>query len=480
MNLQRLLLILRSRIWFIVFTFGITVASALILSLLMPKTYTASTSMVIDFKSGDDPLTGGLFPAQMVAGYMATQLDIIASHKVALEAVDKLKLDKNPEAREQFEKATEGKGSIRDWLADELLDDMKISPSAESSLIELSYSSTNPVFSAAVANAFAESYINTNLQLKVNPARQTASWFGDQLKILRDNLAASQERLSAYQQDKGIIAADEKLDVENARLEDLSSQLVKVQTEAQDFQTRQDMAKNASGGDASLESLPEILSNPFIQALKENLAEQEAKVAELSGQVGVNHPQYKRALRELSNMQQKVKTEVSKATRGIANSAQLAQQREAALKEALAAQKKKILALKQGHDDIAVYVREVENAQKAYDTASQRFSQTSMESQLSQTNVSIISPAIPPIKHSQPKIMLNVALAIFFGGLLSVGLAFMAEMANRYIRSQQDILDDLNLPVLGVLNNKIAQVKVVQRQPQRLTHTPGPLHIASR
>ena len=46
--------------------------------------------------------------------------------------------------------------------------------------------------------------------------------------------------------------------------------------------------------------------------------------------------------------------------------------------------------------------------------------------------------------------------------------------------SRQDILDDLNLPVLGVLNNKIAQVKVVQRQPQRLTHTPGPLHIASR
>jgi chain length determinant protein EpsF len=466
--------------WFIVFTFTITVLSTLVISLMMPKTYTASTSMVIDFKSGDDPLTGGLFPAFMVAGYMATQLDIIASHKVALDAVDKLKLDKDPEAREQFEKATEGKGSIRDWLADGLLEDMKISPSAESSLIELSYSSTNPVFSAAVANAFAESYINTNLQLKVNPARQTASWFGDQLKILRDNLAASQERLSAYQQDKGIIAADEKLDVENARLEELSTELVKAQTATQDFLTRRNQAKNVLDGDTSLESLPEILSNPFIQSLKENLAGQEAKVAELSGQVGENHPQYKRAIRELSNMKQKVNTEVAKATRGIENSAQLAQQREDALKDALANQKRKILELKRGHDDIAVYVREVENAQKSYDTASQRFSQTTMESQLSQTNVSIINPAIPPIKHSQPKITLNVALAIFFGGLLSVGLAFMAEMANRYLRSEQDILDDLNLPVLGVLNNKIAHVKVVQRQPQRLTHAPSNLRTASR
>lgn len=479
MNLQRLLLILRSRFWIIAFTFLVTVACTIVISLLMPKTYTAATSMVIDFKGGDDPLTGTLLPAQMVPGYMATQLDIIASHKVALDAVDKLKLDKNPEAREQFENATDGRGSIRDWLADALLEDMKIRPSAESSLIELSYASTDPVFSAAVANAFAQAYIETNLQLKVNPAKQTAIWFGDQLKILRDNLAASQEKLSAYQQEKGILATDEKFDVENARLAELTTQLVTAQAETQDTLTRQNQAKGAPLDQAALETLPEILANPFIQGLKANLAEQEAKVAELSGQVGVNHPQYKRAMRELGSMQAKLNREVTKASKGIENNAQLAQQRENALVDAIAAQKTKVLGLKQGNDEISVYLREVENAQKAYDTASQRFSETSMESQLSQTNVSIISPAIPPIDPSQPKMMLNIILAAVFGGLLGIGLAFMTEMANRYFRSPQDIYDDLSLPVLGVLNKKIAQVKVVQRQPQRLSHTPGNLRPAT-
>ncbi|MEO5703105.1 MAG: chain length determinant protein EpsF [Gammaproteobacteria bacterium] len=471
--MQKLFLILRSRFWIIAFTFLVTVTVTIIISLLMPKTYTASTSMVIDFKGGDDPLTGTLLPAQMVPGYMATQLDIIASHKVALDAVDKLKLDKNPEAREQFEKATEGRGSIRDWLADALLEDMKIRPSAESSLIELSYSSTDPVFSAAVANAFTQAYIETNLQLKVDPAKQTALWFSDQLKILRDNLAANQEKLSAYQQEKGILATDGKFDVENARLTELTTQLVLAQAQTQDALTRQNQAKSAPGDQAALETLPEILANPFIQGLKANLAEQEAKVAELSGQVGSNHPQYKRAMRELGSMQAKLNREVTKASKGIENNAQLAQQRENALKDAIAAQKTKVLGLKHGNDEISVYLREVENAQKAYDAASQRFSQTSMESQLSQTNVSIISPAIPPIEPSQPKLLLNVVLAVFFGGLLGIGLALMTEMANRYFRSSQDIYDDLTLPVLGVLNKRLAQVKVVQRQPQRLTHTPG-------
>lgn len=479
MNLPKLLMILRSRIGIIVFTFAITVISTVLISVLMPKTYTASTSMVIDFKGGDDPLAGTLLPAQMVPGYMATQLDIISSHKVALDAVDKLKLDKSPEAREQFEKATGGKGSIRDWLADELLENMKIRPSPESSLIQLSYSSPDPVFSAAAANAFAQAYIETNLKLKVDPARQNSVWFGEQLKILRDNLAASQERLSAYQQEKDILAIDERFDVENARLTEMITQLVTAQAQTQDMLTRKNQASAGQDSGGSLEDLPEIQSNLFIQGLKSRVADQEAKVAELSGQVGVNHPQYQRAIRELGSLQQKVSREIQKAARSMGNNAQLAQQREAALKDAIAAQKKRILELKQGHDEIAVYLREVENAQKAYDTASQRFSQTNMESQLSQTNVSVISQATPPINPSQPKLFLNIALAAFFGALLGIGLAFMAEMANRYFRSEQDINDDLDLPVLGTLHKRLAQVKVVQRQPMRLTHAHPNLRTAT-
>lgn len=468
MNLFRLFSILKARFSIILFTFIVTVAAAILVSLLLPKTYTASTDLVIDFTDSSSIKAATPMHAQMMPGYMATQVGIIASRKVALKVVDNLELDKVPEAREQFEKATEGKGSIRDWLADALLDDLTVEPAPESNMINISYSSTDPRFSAAVTNAFAQGYIQTNLELKVEPARQSTKWFGEQLKVLRSNLEKAQANLSSYQQQKGIVATDERLDIENARLAELSSQLVIAQAQTQDMLTRQNQAAPAKN--SSLDSLPEILTNPYIQGLKSELAKLETKLTELSAQVGKNHPQYRRALAEVNGMRSKVDREMASAGGGIVNNAQLASQREAAIKTSLAAQKAKVLELKRQRDDITVFLREVENAQNSYDEAMKRFNEASMESQLSQTNVAVLSPAVEPISPSSPNLMLNTILAIFFGGLLGVGLALLAEMSNRYVRSEEDISEDLSLPVLGTLTKKLANVKP-RRHTKRLTHT---------
>lgn len=475
MSLQRLLLILRARFWVVLFTFIVTVATTVIVSSIMPKTYTAATSLVIDFKSGDSMGGGSPLPPQLLPGYMATQTGIIASRNVAVKVVDNLQLDKAPEAREQFEQATEGKGSIRDWLADALLNDLQVEPSPESSMITLNYSSTDPRFSAAVANAFAQGYIQTNLELRVEPARQATKWFGEQIKTLRGNLERAQANLSTYQQQKGIVATDERLDIENARLAELSSQLVVAQTQAQDTQSRQNQAESPDMA-RSLETLPEILANPYIQNLKSELAKQESKLAELSG-VGKNHPQYQRASAEVNSMRAKIDREIIKASSGIVNNAQLATKREAALKTSLAVQKAKVLELKKQRDDIAVFLREVENAQNAYDEAMKRYNQSNMESQLTHTNVAVLSPAIEPVAPSSPKLLLNIMLAVFFGGLLGVGLALLVEMSRRYIRSEEDISADLNLPVLGVLGRKHAYLKN-KKQPRRLGYNAAGLRAA--
>lgn len=477
MNLQRLLLILRARFWMVFFTLVVTVATTAILSYVLPKTYTATTSIMVDFK-GTDPVAGTLPPPQLLPGYMSTQMDIIASHKVALKVVDSLQLDAMPEAREQFEKATGGKGSIRDWLADALLENMKAEPSAESSLVHLSYSSTDPRFSAAVANAFAQAYIKTTLELKIEPARETANWFNDQLKLLRSNLEQAQAKLSAFQQQKGIVATDEKLDIENARLSELSTQLVMAQNLTQDTLSKKNQINSSPDKAASMDSLPEIISNPYIQGLKSELAKQEVKVSEISSQVGKNHPQYRRAQAELESMRRKVASETLSATGGIVNNAQSAQQRETALKSMLAAQKAKVLELRKQRDEIAVFLRDVDNAQRAYDTALQRFNQTNMESQMNQTNVTVLSPALEPIEPSAPKPLLNIALAIFFGAILGVCVALLTEMGSRYIRSEDDIIDDLNLPVLGMLTKSYAQLKG-RHQPKRLESLPAGLRPAA-
>ncbi len=175
----------------------------------MPKEYTATTTLIVDSKS-KDPFTGQLLPSQLFPGYMATQIDVINSSKVARKVVDDLKLADSPGTREQFMEATEGKGDINQWLGDLLLKKLSAEPSRESSMIALSFSGTDPRFAAAIANAFAKAYIETSLDLRLAPAKQTAAWFDQQITQLREKLDEAQQKLTAYQREKGIVESEER------------------------------------------------------------------------------------------------------------------------------------------------------------------------------------------------------------------------------------------------------------------------------
>jgi succinoglycan biosynthesis transport protein ExoP len=295
-------------------------------------------------------------------------------------------------------------------------------------------------------------YIQTNLELKVEPARHQAAWFDEQIKGLRRAVAEAQRKLSDYQQQTGIIAVDERLDVENARLAELSSQVVAAQTQTYDSMTRQRQIAGASVK-GRLDELPEILANSLIQSLKAELARAEGRLAEVSGRMDRNHPQYQSAQAEVQSLRQKISAELQTARGAIISSATQAQQREEELRKALAEQKTRVLELKQHRDRIALLTREVESAQRTYDSAIQRGDQIRMESQRNQTEIAVLNPAVPPIKHSKPRLLLNIALAIFMGTLLGVGFAFVMEMLDRRIRSEDDIVDGLGMPVLALITD---------------------------
>lgn len=448
MSFLQFMRVLLARRWIFLLALSGAVCTTLAVSFVMPKTYKAETALLIDFKS-TDPVSGLTVPAQLIPGYLATQVDIIASHNVALKVVDKLKLADNPVAKEQFNQANEGKGSIRHWLADILLKDIDVKPSRESSVLNITFSNSDPEFAATIANTLAEAYIQTNLELKVEPARQNAAWFDEQLKSLRASLEKAQAKLSEYQQEKGITSIDERLDVENARLSELSTQLVVAQGQTYDSRSRLRQLNNPADESKS-ESLPEVLSSPIISGMKAELARAEGKFAELSARLDKNHPQYLRAKAEVDALKKKLGDEIKTAGSGIGTMARITQQRESELRKALADQKAKVLELKHQRDEMAILTREVENAQKTYDAAAARNSQTRLESQTSQTNIAVLNPAIPPSDPSRPKILMNVLLSLFLGSLLGVGASLLMEMQDRRIRTEEDITLGLGLPLLGV------------------------------
>jgi chain length determinant protein EpsF len=450
MNFLQFILILRARARIILITFGLTVLTTVVVSFLLPKTYKATTSLVLNYK-GMDPVTGLALPAQLMPGYMATQVDIITSRNVALKVVDKLKFTESPSAQAQFQKATKGRGDIRSWFADLLLDKLDVVPSRESSVLSISFSGADPAFAAAVANAFAEAYQQTNIQMKVEPSMNAAGYLGTQSKTLRENLEKAQERLSKYQQDKGLTSAVEQLDVENAKLNELSAQLVMAQSQAIDASSRQ------AGTVIHGEDSPDVANNALVQSLKADIARAESKLADLSQRVDRNHPQFQSAQAELDKLKSKLQEQIQSATANVGSSARIFRQREAELRSAMAAQKARVLDLNRSRDQLTLLQRDVDSAQRSLEAVSQRFTQTSLEGQANQTEVAVLNPAIPPIEHSSPKIMLNIILSVFLGGMLGIAFGMVAEMMDRRVRSREDISEAFDIPVFAIIRNKPAK-----------------------
>ncbi|MES2126798.1 MAG: chain length determinant protein EpsF [Pseudomonadota bacterium] len=445
MNFAQFLLILLARKRIILFTLVFTVAATLIVSLLLPKTYKATTAVLLNYK-GVDPLTGLTMPGQLLPGYIATQVDIISSKNVALRVVDQLGLAKSQAVIEQFNDATGGKGTVRDWLADLMLKKLDIVPAHESSVVDINFKGSDPQFVASVANAFADEYQKISVQLKVEPMKKAANYFNDQTKLLRDNVETAQSRLSKYQQENGIVSVDKRLDVELNRLNDLSAQLVMAQGQLAEAQSRQRMA----AGKDSDES-PDVASNPLIQNLKVGVANAETKLAEASSRFGANHPAYQSAKAEADKMRSQLNAYMRTTANSVGNNAQILLQRESTVRAELAAQKTRVLELNRTRDQLDVLAKDVESAQRAFDATSQRFSQTRIEGQSEQSDVAILNPATPPLEATSPKVVLNVFLSLVLGGMLGIGFGLLAEMLDRRIRSQDDLSDLLKIPVLGTI-----------------------------
>ena len=445
MNLRQFLSLLRARRRLILASLFATVLLALGWSLVQSKTYTATASVLLNYK-GVDPLTGVTMPGQLLPGYMATQIDIISSKNVALRVVDRLRLATSPVVLAQFQEATEGKGTVRDWLADLLLRRLDIKPARESSVVEISFKGADPAFAAAVANAFAEQYQNASVQLKTDPMKKTASYFNEQTKQLRDNVENAQARLSKYQQEKGIVSLDNnRVDVELSRLNDLSTQLVAAQAAALEATSRERMAGSGAANS------PDVANNPLIQNLRVALAAAEAKLAEGMARYGSNHPQYQAARAEVDKMRSDLNTALGMVSKSVGGNAQVLRQREDQLRAALAAQKTRVLELNRTRDELGVMLKDLDSAQRAFDSASGRFSQTRIEAQAEQSDIAVLNPAVAPSEPSGPRVLLNTLVAILLGTVLGLGLALLLELLQRPVRSCGDMQELLGIPVLGTI-----------------------------
>lgn len=444
MSFYSLLRILQAR-WLLTFaTLAFCIGMTLAISLLLPKTYTAVTELIVDDKP-QDLISGQLLPGR--EGYSATQVDVVTSRNVASRVYELLSPAQQALVQQQIPADTVDVIDPELWLTGFLLENLEATAGGKSSVLKISVSNEDPELAAALANMAAEAYIRASLELRTDPARRFSEWYEQQLDVLRENLRNARSGLSKYQREHGIVAVDERLDVENSRLRELSSLLVAAQGQRLSDESRQFKSRD----EAWRRSSTDVVDNPVVQQLRAELAKAEAKRSELATRLGSNHPEFVQANAEVLMLRSRIAQQTAVVGESIRSAAELSLSREEDLAQALAVQKNRVLELISQRDELEFLQQEVRMAQETYNTAASRTSASRLESRLAETDIAVLNPAVTPSQPSAPDIRLNLVLASMLGLFLGIGLSLLMELARRRVRSRADLEDSLGLPVLAYI-----------------------------
>ncbi|NDY90913.1 chain length determinant protein EpsF [Ideonella livida] len=442
-NVERLIGVMRARWWVALLVTVLGIAAGIAFALTRPKLYIATASVIVEGKA--DPVSSMLYGTGTAPGYINTQLEIIRSDRVAQRVVKNLKLVDMADLRKDWESQGSGNVSFESWITELIQRGLDVSVGrAGGSVINIAYAGSEPRFAAAIANAFVQAYMETSIELKIDPAKQYNSFFSEQATEARANLEKAQAKLSRFQQERGLLVTDERVDLETAKLSQLTNELLAIQAQRVDATTR---ARQAT---RSADSMQEINANAVVAGLRADIARGEQKLSELSLKYGDNHPAVQEARSGLAELRTRLDQEIRRATTSLGSTATIQTSREAEVRASVDAQRARIMQLKEVRDEGSVLERDVDNAQRMYDMVFNRARQTDLESQNRQANVTVLTSALPP-NTPESKVRKHVATSVLLAILAGLAAALLVEQLDQRLRGAADTVTALGLPVIGIM-----------------------------
>ncbi len=454
MNLRQVLLILRLRWWLVLVIFALVMAAGFAASWYMPKRYFASTSVILDLKT--DPLLAALAPSIAAPAYVATQAEIVQSDRLSGRVVRMMGLAQSPAAVAQWREETDSKIPLETYFGNLMQRGLQVLPSKGSQIMTIAFTGTDPNFAAAAANTFARAYIDFSVELRRSTSLENSDFFDEQIKKLRTELEAAQAKVAEFQQSRGVIISADRFDQESARLASLESALAAGLAE-QAFTNS--IARN-TGTDSQ-----DVSQSVAVQGLRSQLATAETKMAEASLTLGVSHP----TRIQLDAQIKELKDQLSRETRRVGSTSvsvnRVASQKIGELRALVNDQKKTVLTMRAVRDEGAFVLKDLEAAQRAFESVNQRRSQLSLETKADQAGARVLSPATAPLEPISPNIPKNMVAAAILGLLLGLACTVALEKLDGRVRSEEDLKMADGVPVLSVLSAKRSSGPLVRRLP---------------
>jgi polysaccharide biosynthesis transport protein len=361
-----------------------------------------------------------------------------------------------------------------------LKDNLRVTRLGRSYIEQIAYTSLDRQKSAKIANAFADAYIEDQLEAKFEATHRASVWLEQRIGELRKQASDAYKEVQDFKSQNGIIiGVDGKLASE-VELDQLGVALAKARADTSQAKAKLDRIELVlqQRPDPSKESLnipdpivTDALSNPVITKLRQQFLDDQNTESEWSARYGSDHQAARNLRAEMAALQRAIWDEVSRIAESYKSELQITKSQEEAIDKRMGEVFQQSGATRQSQ----VRLRELETAANTYrgiyESFLSRFTQSVQQQSFPSTEARVVTLATPPRSPSSPKTTLTLALAAICGLGLGIMAAFGREQLNRQIHTRAELESLLGTSCLAVLPTFTQKGGVPRRQRGATKHS---------
>lgn len=462
------------RKWLIGAVLFVVFVTTLIVTLAMTPIYKATGRLEFNLQPPKvTKFEDMVVPQTQTREFMNTQTKLLTSDSLAWRVIEALDMANNPDFNTGIESKDDGPGilagireavgalvgraqdeanpendeaAVQQRLLKAFADSLEIKAERDTTILNLAFSSPDPVLARDVVNTLIRSFIAWQMDKKVGAAALANEQLQKQVEVARIRLEKSESDLNSFAQKAGIVSLDSRMNLVYKQLEEINSAL--AQAHAQRL-TKEALDKQAR--ESGVTALPMVIDNELIQQLRRQYVELVSQYEDLLVVFKPDYPEAKRLKAKLDDVAGKIASEENRILQGIHNDYLVSLKNEESLREQAELAKTKALELNDRATQYQILAREVETNKGIHQSLLQRVKEIDATVGADISNIQVVDHSLLPVEPDKPRIKLNLLLAIGIGLMLGVAAAFLLEFLDNTVKSMDEISDRFGITILGVL-----------------------------
>lgn len=434
---------------------GITLAcvlAAIAISLLITPMYRGTVTLEINreptriLSSNEDaePNRGN------DTDFISTQVGLLKSRSLSERVARTLNLGSN----EQFVGEIDGRRANRDAMATgKLLGNLEIVPQRNSRLVNVSYDDADPTTAARVANAFADNFIESNLERRYEANSFARDFLQKRLATVKAALENSERQAVDYATRQGIIqlgsGGGDRSGVGETSLD--AASLLQINQALSTARNERIAAEQRFRQAQGNRTTTDVLNNATVQGLTAQRAQLEAEYQEKLGLFKPEFPQMQQLRARINALSRGISSETGNVSGALRSEYAAAVARENALQGQLNGLRSSVMDERKRNIRLTILQREVDTNRSLYDALLERYKSIGVAGGVGTNLVGIVDRAQPPGGPISPNLPLNVLLGLAAGLVLGFGAAFAIEFIDDTIKNPDDLTAKLKVTPLGVI-----------------------------